>query len=379
VFVSHPFDDLVGVPTEEFRGTVRAALASAPPVRLAGGAEGILEGFFVTENFGAPLPGEVRSGMVKSDIGIVDLSGLRPNVLFELGYLTASSAHLILIAHTSSDHPFVIPADVSDVLVGLYTSAADLLRLLERRITEVVQEMEAAGTYPSRSSAAVWFDPGGTGSVSLICSPETEKTRFADRANSNYLFIDNLEDRDALLEASSYLARAYPDRQVIRYSSDSIPADALSSDLLILGGPGEPDGPGNDIARDVLARIRTGVSFADDCESVEFNDMVHLPKFRSDGSVSRDFGYVLRCVNPYSSRHSLMLMAGVYTIGTLGSVLAFGDHPMGKMNCLRAQRAARGGAGSTLEFEAFFPVESGPSGGPVVPMVDATMIQPLAN
>jgi hypothetical protein len=377
VFVAHAFAGRGSVSADDLRAAANEVFAGIPKLNLPGGDLGVLQGFFVAQNYGEPLPSEVREALMRADVAIVDLTGLRPNVLFELGFLAARGSDLILIAQDDGSSAFQIPADIKDLLVGFYSNADELKELLRSRLTDVVTSIARDGSIPSRSAAAVWFDLAAAASVSIVCSPEPEKTRFANRSDPNYLFIDNLEDRDSLVEASLYLARTYPNSQAIRYSSDAIPPDVLNSDLVVIGGPGEPGGPGNHIARDVLERVRTRVAFADNCESATCDGTDYTPDLAPDGTVRSDYAYVLRCRNPYSARHSLILMCGVYTVGTLGAVLAFGDHPRARMNSLRAQTLSRSKPGTPLEFEAFFKVDASPSGSAVCPSVSKSEIRHL--
>jgi len=371
MFVAHRFRGEASIGAERLRQVVREACAAAPEIPLADGARGIFDPYFLSDCYGEPLPAEVHEALNKAVLAIVDLTGLRPNVVYELGVLRGRATPLVLIRDGTV--PFETPADLTDQLIGSYASEQELRAIIDRRLRQLADRIARAGTLPGMRGMNVWFPTDTEKAIAIICAPEPEKSKFASRQEANYLFIDNLEDRDALLETTAFLSRLCPLARVVRYASDHVPDDALDGDLVIIGGPGEPDGPGNAVARDVLSRLAwVSLAFSDECDRAFFQGQAYEPEFRTSGAVRRDYGYFLRARNPYNPSASIVLFCGVYTVGTLGAQQAFSDHPYGRLNALRVLRLTE--SEEPLQFEAFFPVDVSPGGLTICPSLDDSAI-----
>jgi nucleoside 2-deoxyribosyltransferase len=369
-FVGHGFGDkLYAGGIASFRRKVRAAVKAAERSCKRQGVDITLIPFFVSQDYGRGLPGVIREALESSSIGVFDLTGLRPNVLYEMGYFVALARPSVLIMRQGTK----LPADMADVLAGVYRSESELPSLIASRLEQAIMEVRSRAAGRSRTSQSIWF-PYDPPVIAVVCAPEPERSRFASRAEANYLFIDNLEDRDALFEVATYLARTFPECRVDRCASDSIVKEALSGDLVVIGGPGEPSGPGNQVCRDLLKMVKGGIGYSDACDRAFFRSKEYVPEFDSNRQLCRDYGYFLRERNPFNSDRTVIVMSGVYTAGTLGAALAFSDHPQGQENAklVRSVLGVRPGEGGC--FEAFFPVEVYSGGTIACPRISARQI-----
>lgn len=372
VFVGHSFDDSLrpgGVST--FRRSVQRAFRRVEKASPSSAGDVRFKLNFASSDFGKRLPSAIAGSLRSCDLALIDLTGWNPNVMYELGYLAALGTDVILISR-HMDGP--IPADISDVLIGTYDEEREIPGLITPRIREVIRAIAADAPRRGRAGhRSVWFrHPPAV--VSLVCAPETEKTRFASRTDSNYLFVDNLEDRDSLLEAAIYLSRHFPTSRLNRFASDAMPSEALDGDVVALGGPGEPGGAGNHVSREVLRLTGSSIQFDDDCTYAVMRGRRFEPALDVDGRLRSDYGYFLAAPSPYNSDRRIVLACGVYTAGTLGAVMAFGDHPIARRNAAVVRASLEAKDDRELAFEAIFPVEIHAGGAPLCPAVDPSMI-----
>ncbi len=353
IFVGHPFGDrhYEGGVTA-FRRAITSACKRATTELHRSGLSVTLLPFFVSREYGKGLPGIVRQELEECSIGIFDLTGTRPNVLFELGYLTALNRPCVTMMKAGTK----LPSDVVDTLVGEYASPAALVRVAATRIAQAVKDVHGSHVGRSRTNSRNWFAYNPS-VITLVCAPETERSRFASRDEANYLFIDGLEDRDALFEVATFLSRSFPHSRVDRFASDAVPTEALHGDLVVIGGPGDPNGTGNHVCRDVLRLTDAAISYGSDCDRAFFKKREYVPQFDSTGRLEVDYGYFLRAPNPFNPDRTVIVVCGVYTSGTLGAALAFSDHATARDNGEVLRQTLGGGLRANPSFEACFPVE----------------------
>ena len=137
LFVSHSFTRAeCALDTRTFRQAVSSGVAAAMERHNATDSE---YAFAVVPHFeerasGRILPAQVRTALERADIVLVDISGLSPNVLYELGYAHASGRHLILV--DSEDAVTDVPLDLKDLVIGFYRDAETLQAHIDQRLTE---------------------------------------------------------------------------------------------------------------------------------------------------------------------------------------------------------------------------------------------------
>jgi hypothetical protein len=273
VFVSHSFSDIHyeagltsfrAILTEAFD---RACQRLAPPLR----SSITLDIFYDTRSYGTEISTTVLDKIRSADIFVVDITGGKENVLYELGYAHATGADLLIIknrsledaaqreltelidTHTQREKLALgvafarqyagrpqVPSDLSGILVGTYTSSADLPTALETRLVELLGTIAfevKQGTYSHRPRC-FWF-PETTRTIHIICSPEPEETRgtFASKLSDNFISIDNFEDRDSVLELGMHLSRSFPAAEICIHASNNLGTHIDRENLVIVGGP----------------------------------------------------------------------------------------------------------------------------------------------
>lgn len=355
IFISHSFNsDLYDGGIDFFRRKIKDAIQKGIfNLQLS---ESIVNPiiYFQGNNFGASLPHQIRNEMQQCDFAIVDISNLTSNVVFELGYLMGLAKDVIILSKHDSNSK--IPADIQDTLIGFYKSIDDeLVESLSIQSATLILKILSSVKINNKTSKCEWFI-NHPEQIHIICAPEPEKSRFADLKDSNYLYIDNLDDRDALLQLCMYLSRSFPNSIIYRHSSDSVPPDILSQNLVIIGGPGDEEG-GNTIASDFMNAMNLRVHYSEDCEKMIVNGKELSANFASNQKLLSDWGYFARFINPYNSNSVVILCQGIHTSGTLGSTLAFSDDIIGAENMRKVKMKYNSDKNELINFDAIFQVQ----------------------
>lgn len=387
-FVSHAFDDsLYAGGKAAFRSGITTLFERVEKALSDDTATVKIEPYFDASDYGRPLPAQLRRQLRESDFLVADISALdfsgrsivNENVLYELGYAMALDLPVLLLRRHSSAPP---PSDVRDILAASYNDPLEIPDLLEAPLAQSVARVLSAGEMRnSRGDARVvhtWFEPS-VSAIHIICTPEPERSRFASQSDPNYLFVDNLEDRDALLEVATFLARQYPKAALIRHSSDSVPPDALTGNLVVLGGPGIEAGEGNQITRDIMKALNSTVRYRSDVDGIDFADTgPHLAKFRADESVESDWGCIVAAQNPMNPYARVVLCQGICTYGTLAAATILSDAPTAMSNHLLLHDAdVFDVASGAPQFEAVFSVNVVANGRISTPKLKRELIRRL--
>jgi len=357
IFVSHSFSDAHhrgGL--ESFRNAIARVVNEAQRYLPYGVRVDVQ---FAIDRYGEALFEEVLNEIRAADIVIVDLNGLRLNVVLEAGVRLGIGAPLTMIADKSAWNPADLPSELVHLVIGLYDGPDDILRLLVVRLRA---QFESLLKDVARNDVRdIWFGKEAD-EINVVCTPEPERSDFASRENPNYLFIDNLEDRDALLEIAILTSRMYPKATLTRHVSSGGTADVLKRNIIVIGGPGIDDNEGNEIASELIHSRGLGISYgSENGEFLEFKGRRFSPIVRSSGQVDQDYGYFARFRNPLNSESLAVVVHGVYTAGTLGACVAFSDSPDAAANHRWLRENLDINAGS--EFEVLLQVEVGPGGG----------------
>ena len=344
-FISHAFADAAyegGV--EAFRAEIRKLVAAAC---ADFGSDDIAVGcplFFFGNEYGRPLMASVREEIRRSDFLIADISQsdptmpVNPNVMYELGFAMALMKRVVVMRRNTKPLP---PADIADLLAGSYETLDAIPEEFLPEMIDVVRDVLAReGTESARAEFVrkVWF-PSDTRSISIVCARESEPTRFSDSDEANYVHLDNFEDRDALLELSSFFGRRFPNANVVSYLDEEMPHGAKNGDLVVLGGPGCVAGEGNGVTRDLLQMLNSKVHYPSSGEGLCWDDQPIRPtRYAGDDDtkgVIDDWGSILAAPNPYNPSARVVLLHGTTTYGTLGAAIALIDTSIAMRNHLR--------------------------------------------
>lgn len=357
LFVSHSFSDhhhVLDVST--FRDAVKQTCVEATDImRARGFSDLVLDPYFEDAALGKVLPTQIRSEIVRSNIFMIDISGATPNTFYELGYAHARNKGLILLeAVRAGQSPKPIPADISDLLIGRYSSAEELKEKLKLRLLDLCGELSTAHrrALVEDQDRCFWFQ-GEPPEIHVVCAPEPERTRFANSASPDYLFIDNLEDRDALFEVTNFLSRSYPSTKIYRHSSDSLSADVFNSNVVVLGGPHN-----NSVTRDLMKAIGASFTYAEDDNALSLRTEAQLVTLRSvsdaNGILERDVGYFGWFLNPFNRKNRVVMCHGCHTFGTLGASVAFSDSNLAIENGLALREIWAGDLHQVERLECIF-------------------------
>jgi len=327
VFVSHSFYNRHHIDNVEmFRSTISNVYESIGfEFGKKYGHPLTFDVFFEDAQYGKPLPAEIRSQIEKADIFVMDAAGAGPNTFYELGY-AHSLGREIAIFEAVTTSTSEIPTDISDLLIGRYKSLADLTTKLKERMNDQVERrmVEFRRSTKKQRHRCFWFDPA-VSEIHVICAPEPERTRFANQSSTDYLYVDNLDDRDALYEVSTFLSRAYPDAKLYRHAASQVSSDVLDSNVVLLGGPRN-----NSLTRDLADILGVRFAYADNDNSLNFSlgngsfDILQVGK-KDDNLLSLDVGYFGRFLNPFNRKNHLVMCHGCHTFGTLAACLIFAD------------------------------------------------------
>ena len=368
IFVSHSFSN------EHHQGGVtsfRQAIESAVYKAQGTFEENVkVETQFVLEKYDKALFEEVMANIRAADILIADLNGLRPNVLIEIGTRFGMTRAPIVIANKKICPHIVIPSELSHLIVGYYDSHDNLPSIITPSLKEQLQI--ALADIKRDSIKDVWFNTG-VDRIEIICSPEpkSQRTAFANRKHENYLFIDNLEDRDALFDIAVLASRMYPKATISRHDSNQVAPDVLGQNLLVIGGPGFGEDDGNKIAEDIIANLDLNVGYKnEDEESVEFYGKLYKSD-KSKSGVEIDYGYFAKVRNPNKSSSFVILMQGIFTAGTHGACVAFSDSADALKNHKWLQKNINNFT-SESQFEVLLKIKVGFGG-----MVTPAMVKPI--
>lgn len=98
------------------------------------------------------------------------------------------------------------------------------------------------------------------------------------------------------------------------YSSRDFPSGRLGDDLVLFGYP-----IGNEVTATVMAELRLPLAFdGHDLVDTTSGEILYQADLEN-GSVVRDYGYLLRAPNPFSEGHTVLLFAGCETYGVKGA------------------------------------------------------------
>ncbi|WP_286830226.1 MULTISPECIES: hypothetical protein [Kordiimonas] len=374
VFVSHSFHDEHHIKdVEKFRKTISSVCDTVAATLEDKYKTPILfDIYFEDVQYGKPLAPEIRSQIKRCDIFVMDIAGASVNTFYELGYAHALG-HELVIFEAVQGIAKDIPADIRDLLVGRYSRLKDLWEKFEQRILECAQKhvLNFRRSTKPDLDRCFWFD-SSVSEIHVMCAPEPEQTRFAAHHSDDYLYVDNLDDRDALFEVSTFLSRAYPSAKILRHSSSKVSSDVLDGNLVVLGGPHN-----NAVTRDLATALKVKYSYANDDNAIQLQQDTQSRVLKSaknpEGLLTKDVGYFGRFLNPFNRSNRLVMCHGCHTFGTLASCLTFADNNQAIDN-IRTLKA--NGAASPFDMErleCIFEVQILESRKIIVPTIDAEL------
>ena len=170
------------------------------------------------------------------------------------------------------------------------------------------------------------------------------------------MFLENLGDKDSLLEIMTFLNRTYRNVNINMYAADEFPGNLMEGNLVVIGGPGDKEGDENNVCRTMMQKMNLKISYSEDCEKLLYkcHDYVATKK---GNKTQKDYGYFARFPNPFNARASVVLVNGIHIFGVLGASKAFSDHPSTQGNIKKLLTKLNLDDVRQAAFECFFEVE----------------------
>ena len=217
-------------------------------------------------------------------------------------------------------------AQLLDIL-GIIDSDFDLLALKYIQESELNLLKKHSGEKKSLQiniallrSTFLLRDGNRTNPIYVIAPYSSLTSQFRERSSPNYIFIDNLGDRDSLLELTITLARLYQISPITFHHSKDFSSDLLENDLILLGGIGYPNEPNNHVAQSLIDERKIPLSYDDN--RLIIGDKAWSSEY-IDGSLAFDIGLFASLKNPWNKKKRVIIFQGIHTSGVLGSVRAF--------------------------------------------------------
>ena len=305
---------------------------------------------------------DVREWRSVCTMAVLDASEIDEKLALQAGRLQGAGVPAILVGDKESEHivtrlNWEIPGPV------LYRSMNELFESESTFETELFRAVPEA-RIQEELIFRFWF-PRGTSTIWVVCPQDHHPSEYADRASSDYTYLDNLGDQDALLELMVFLSRHYPNATIEHFSSGDLPRGHTSGNLVVVGGPGSTSDIGNSVCKEMMEAINSRVSYSDDCEhmtvtrgkeasrelSAEYrggasSDNATQPRIRED------IGYFARFPNPLNKESRVVLVNGIHTTGVLGAARAFSERRDALPNFHTVLRKGTNSTG----FECYFKV-----------------------
>lgn len=154
----------------------------------------------------------------------------------------------------------------------------------------------------------------------VVAPYSSSASQFRDASSPNYVFVDNLGDRDSLLELTITLARLFPFAPINYYHSKDFSSRLLENDLILIGGIGYPASPNNHVALSVVQERKIPLRY--DGNTMFLGRRRWSSKY-DNNLLTYDIGLFANLENPWNSKKRIISMQGIHTAGVLGSVRAF--------------------------------------------------------
>lgn len=307
---------------------------------------------------------EIKKQISTSDLLILDFSNVSFFYLFEIGIASTLNIPIIVIANENFN--FDISNHVNKCTI-LYCenyqeleTNTNIVTKIQKNLTEILHNY----SFKSLLFYKLWF-PKDTQNISIVVSPEPEKPQDANLLSHNYGFMDNVGDKDAILEIIKFLSKHYPNTNISICSSDKFNPSDIKNNIVVIGGPGgseyqtldglKIDDSGNEICKKISGKFVSKISYTSDCEEMIINDERYTAEYDSYGVMNEDYGYFAAMQNPFNPKARVILIHGIHTLGVVGSARAFSDEISAETNYQILFENLIGT--ENISFESFFNVD----------------------
>lgn len=193
----------------------------------------------------------------------------------------------------------------------------------------------------------IWF-PRSTKEIVIIVSEEAKLKKSEDAVPTaeNYAHLDNVGDKDTLLEVAIFLARYYPRATLKRlFPREFNEREDLIKNLVIIGGPAH-----NEIYSRIKTKLGTSIGYNLENWTITLDNKEYESQFSNEKGMEVDYGAFSSFQNPFMHEHKVVLINGISTFGTLGAFYAFSDRDEAVSN-YRYVCSQRYNSGNYIGFE----------------------------
>jgi hypothetical protein len=199
--------------------------------------------------------------------------------------------------------------------------------------------------------------------IPVVAARSQSHSQFRVETSLNYTYLDNLTDRDSVVEIARLLSRLFPYSDVSLECSTGYPFSLKSRPSVSLGGIGTPGHPNTEFALEVFEALGIEASYSD--MSLSYKSRIWHSELRR-GVLTRDTGLFARVHSPMDPDARLFLVQGTHTRGVHGAAKAFSLSDIAMKNHALCQRVV-----GDRDFIAIFDVQI-IGGDVVVPELDET-------
>lgn len=374
IFVSHPFKpDNVVYDLEKFRTNIKLLISEAENIVRKDYNDFELDKIIEFSDFQNGLPKQIHSSIKKSHFAIVDITENKPNIFFEYGLMKGLNVPTLLIKTKKSFADFDLPTDIKDEIAISYENFDELRAKCLNNVVILFKQLLNSDVLYNVHLNKIWFN-NNPQTIHVVTSSEANKREFASPESDNYMFLENLGDKDALLDIMTFLNRNYRNVRLPMYAADDFKSQ-FEDNIVVIGGPGDEDGDSNNLCGLMTQKINSKISYSEDCEILQF-DGNEYRAIKKGNKTIMDYGYFARFPNPFNSKSSVILLHGIHTFGVWGAAKAFSDHPLAQGNIKAVLEKLKLDDIKQAAFECFFKVDVLPH-SVVCPTVSVDKIIPL--
>lgn len=354
VFVSHPFKPDNGVyDLEKFRTNIKLLITQAESIVRKEFQDFEIETTFEFVDFQNRLPKQIKSNIAKSHFALVDITENKPNVFFEYGLIKGLNVPALLIKTKDSFETFDVPADIKDEIAVSYEKFDELSTKCLNNVVDLFKGLLKNDFIYKKYLDKIWFDTNPTQRLSVVVSSIRSKDELTSPA-PDYLFLENLGDKGALLDVMTFLSRLYPN--IEPSISEATHFDNHEGNIIVLGGPGDETGYNNTLCATMMEEINSRFSYSDNCEVLLFDGKEYAAQ-KKNNRISVDYGYFARFPNPFNRKYSVVLIHGIHTFGVWGAAKAFSYHTTAYKNIKTVMQKFNLHDMNEAAFECFFKVK----------------------
>ena len=329
------------------------------------------------EEYGQLLPSQLRTKVENADIVVAEVTENNVNVFYELGLAHGQNKNAILLQ--SKKAPSSLPSDLLGTFLLRYDNVSDIRGRLADAIERLILNDVRKRSEVDQVRKQIWQLGSKAGEQICVVGPPTRRPADSrpTAADHDYCFLDQIGDRDAVLEVCTELARHNAQSPIMRFSSVDFGQQNRTLPLAVVGGPGDgtPEN-GNLLNLELTRFMRLPVAYSEDLSSLiieqDQNRRQYEAEYR-DGRLACDYGCIVRCRNPWSRNRRVLMIHAIHTYGVVGAAMALGHSDEGRQNVEVIAEVC----GSDPLFYAWFPIPL-VAGGVVIPNLDRESIVNLA-